>query len=156
MKTDPCHVGISAKDADWSDSGVVVGLTGLGAGVLLLPIMIFGLGVSPIVAVGLDAAFNAVTRIGAGYLHCKQRTVDWRLIAGLSIGGIPASLGRVLLVTHLRATYGNEVNSILRSSIGALLVFIPLLLLFQSRRSNMLSFPAKRERDFGRALQAWG
>lgn len=112
--------------------GLLVGLTGLGAGVLLLPILIFGLGVSPLVAVGSDAAFNAITKIGAGYLHWKRDTVDRRLIAGLSMGSIPAALGGVLLITHLRTAYGNELNSILRNAIGVLLVLIPLLLVLQN------------------------
>ena len=48
--------------------GTLVGLTGLGGGVLLLPILIFGLSVPPIVAVGSDAAFNVLTKVGAGFL----------------------------------------------------------------------------------------
>jgi uncharacterized membrane protein YfcA len=128
--------------------GVMVGLTGLGAGVLLLPMLIFVLGVSPLVAVGSDAAFNAITKIGAGYLHWKARTVDWPLIAGLSMGSVPAALGGVLLVTHLRAAYGNEVNSVLRGSIGVLLVFIPLLLLFQTSARRYAVLPSRSAKGF--------
>jgi uncharacterized membrane protein YfcA len=109
--------------------GTLVGLTGLGGGVLLLPILIFGLGVPPIVAVGSDAAFNAMTKIGAGFLHWRQGNVNWRLVSALSFGSIPGTFAGVLLLARLRLAYGSGVNDILRIFIGVLLVFVPILLL---------------------------
>jgi uncharacterized protein len=111
--------------------GVLVGLTGLGSGVLLLPFLIFGLGIPPIVAVGSDAAFSVLTKLGAGFLHCRQRTVNWSLVRRLAFGSIPGAFGGVLLIARLRAVYGNGVNDILRLIVGVLLVFIPLLVLAQ-------------------------
>lgn len=111
--------------------GVLVGVTGLGSGVLLLPILIFGFGIPPIVAVGSDAAFSALTKLGAGFLHCRQRTVDWGLVRSLTLGSVPGAFLGVLLLSRLRALYGNEVNDILKFIIGLLLVLIPLLLLIQ-------------------------
>ena len=111
--------------------GVIVGLTGLGSGVLLLPVLIFGLGVPPIVAVGSDAAFSALTKIGAGFLHWRQRTVQWGLIRFLVMGSIPGAFAGVLLLSYLRTIYGNGVNDILRHVIGVLLVAIPVLLILQ-------------------------
>jgi uncharacterized membrane protein YfcA len=111
--------------------GILVGLTGLGSGVLLLPFLIFGLGVPPIVAVGSDAAFSVLTKLGAGFLHWRQRTVNWRLVRLLAFGSIPGAFGGVLLIARLHMVYGNGVNDILRLIVGALLVFIPLLVLAQ-------------------------
>jgi uncharacterized protein len=128
--------------------GALVGLTGLGGGVLLLPILIFGLGVSPIVAVGSDAAFNVVTKIGAGYLHWKSRTVDWRLVSGLCIGSIPGALGGVMLIRHLRTVYGSEFDGMLRAFIGVLLIFIPLLLLLQKSPEESAGLPSQSGRGF--------
>ena len=110
--------------------GGLVGLTGMGSGVLLLPILIFWLGVPPIYAIGSDAAFSAFTKLGAGVLHWRQRTVNWKLTRFLALGSIPGALCGVLLLSHLRTVYGNGINDILRSVIGVLLVCIPLLLLF--------------------------
>src|SRR5580704_4010524 len=121
--------------------GVLVGLTGLGSGVLLLPVLIFGLGIPPIVAVGSDAAFSVLTKLGAGFLHWHQRTVNWRLVRFLAVGSIPGAFGGVLLLARLRAVYGNGVNDILKVVIGALLVFIPLLVFVQ----GMFSKPAFTE-----------
>jgi uncharacterized membrane protein YfcA len=111
--------------------GTLVGLTGLGGGVLLLPILIFGLGVSPIVTVGSDAAFNALTKIGAGFLHWRYGNVNWRLVSALSLGSIPGAVGGVLLLARLRSVYGSGVNDILRTFIGVLLVCVPVLLLLE-------------------------
>ncbi len=119
--------------------GTLVGLTGLGGGVLLLPILIFGLGVLPIVAVGSDAAFNALTKIGAGFLHWRQGTVSWRLVSALSLGSLPGAFMGVLLLARLRSVYGSGVNDILRTIIGILLVCIPVLLLFQAPLEKYLT-----------------
>ena len=51
-------------------------MTGVGGGVLLLPILIFGLGVSPMRAVGSDALFNFLTKIGASIVHLRKGTVS--------------------------------------------------------------------------------
>ena len=110
--------------------GLLVGLTGLGSGMLLLPILVFGLGVPPITAVGSDAIFSALTKVGAGILHWRQGSVNWRLVRALALGSIPSSLGGVLLLAYLRSTHGNGVNDFLRVVIGILLVGIPLLMLF--------------------------
>jgi uncharacterized membrane protein YfcA len=54
--------------------GILIGMTGVGGGVLMLPVLIFGLGYSPIVAVGSDALFQFFTKIPAGLLHLKNGT----------------------------------------------------------------------------------
>ena len=111
--------------------GMLVGLSGVGGGVLLLPILIFALGVPPIIAVGSDAAFNAITKVGAGFFHWRRGTVNWRLVTGLSAGSLPGAGMGVLLLGHLRSVYGSEVNHILRTAIGVLLVGVTVLLLSQ-------------------------
>ena len=113
--------------------GLLVGLSGVGGGVLLLPILMFGLGVPPLTAVGSDAAFNALTKTGAGFMHWRQGTVNWRLVSALSFGSIPGAFAGVELLGHLRTVYGNGVNAFLRIFVGVLLVCVPILLLFQGK-----------------------
>jgi len=129
--------------------GALVGLTGLGGGVLLLPILIFVLGVPPIVAVGSDAAFNALTKVGIGMLHWRRGTVDWALVSALAVGSVPGALGGVLLLARIRAVYGVGVNDFLRIVIGILLVGIPLVLFFQGRLERYLNlFGRIRRRSY--------
>jgi len=126
--------------------GTLVGLTGLGGGAALLPILIFVLGVPPIVAVGSAAAFNALTKIGAGFMHWRHRSVDWRLVALLALGSVPGSFCGVTVLAHLRFLYGSGVNDILRTAIGVLLVLVPVLYLaqrFLARGLSRLSCPQR-------------
>jgi uncharacterized protein len=126
--------------------GTLVGLTGLGGGVLLLPLLIFGLGVPPIVAVGSDAAFNALTKIGAGIFHWRQGTVNGRLVLALCLGSIPGAGLGVLLLAHLRSVYGNGVNDILRIVIGGLLVSVTLLLFLQGKLQQYFTSRSRSSR----------
>jgi uncharacterized membrane protein YfcA len=122
--------------------GTLIGLTGLGGGVLLLPVLIFGLRVPAIIAVGSDALFNFLTKIPAGILHLRKGTVRKKVVAAMALGSIPGSLLGVSLLQHLRVVYGSGVNDFIKSAVGLLLVCIPTLLLFQGRIEEHL---AKRQ-----------
>lgn len=119
-------------------SGALVGFTGIGAGVVLLPILIFGFRVPALIAVGSDAVFNSITKLGSGYLHYRQGTVNRSLVAALLTGSVPGAITGVALLALLRAHYGSGVNEFLKVVTGVLLIAIPSLLLFQgqSRRGN--------------------
>src|ERR1700704_371703 len=113
--------------------GVLIGLTGVGGGVLLLPILIFGLKVPAIVAVGSDALFNFFTKIPASILHLKKGTVRRKVVFALALGSVPGSICGVKLLMHIRHLYGDGVNNFIKTAIGALLIIVPVLLLFQKR-----------------------
>jgi len=113
--------------------GTLIGMTGVGGGVLLLPILIFVLRVPPIIAVGSDALFNFVTKIGSSYVHLTRGTVKAKVVASLATGSIPGSILGVGLLRHLRVVYGNGVNTFITTAVGILLIIVPTLLLFQNR-----------------------
>jgi uncharacterized protein len=113
--------------------GTLVGFTGIGAGVVLLPILIFGFRVPAMIAVGTDAVFNCVTKLGSGYLHYRQGTVNRSLVVSLLTGSVPGAIAGVALLAFLRAHYGGGVNEFLKVVTGLLLIAIPSLLLFQSQ-----------------------
>jgi hypothetical protein len=111
--------------------GVLIGMTGVGGGVLLLPVLIFGLRVPAIIAVGSDALFNFFTKIPAGLLHLKRETVRRKVVVALAVGSIPGSFGGVKLLMHVRHLYGDGVNNFIKTLVGVLLIVIPTLMLFQ-------------------------
>jgi uncharacterized membrane protein YfcA len=113
--------------------GVLIGMSGVGGGVLLLPILIFGLRVPAIVAVGSDALFNFFTKIPAGLMHLRKGTVRRKVVLALAAGSVPGSFAGVKLLMYIRHIYGDGVNSFVKSAIGVLLIVVPLLLLFQRR-----------------------
>ena len=122
--------------------GTLIGLTGLGGGVLLLPMLIFGLRVPAIIAVGSDALFNFFTKIPASLMHLRKGTVRKKVVLAMAVGSIPGSYLGVTFLVHLRHLYGNGVNDFIKSAVGLLLVLIPMLLLFQGRIEEHL---AKRQ-----------
>jgi uncharacterized membrane protein YfcA len=113
--------------------GILIGLSGVGGGVLLLPVLIFGLRIPAIIAVGSDALFNFFTKIPASLLHLKKGTVKGKVVVALAVGSIPGSICGVKLLIHIRHLYGDGVNNFIKSAVGVLLIIVPILLLFQKR-----------------------
>jgi uncharacterized membrane protein YfcA len=130
---------LAAKIAVGFVVGVLIGLTGVGGGVLLLPVLIFGLRIPAIVAVGSDALFNFFTKIPAGLLHLKKGTVRRKVVLALAVGSVPGSFAGVELLVHIRHLYGDGVNNFIKTAVGVLLIIIPLLLLFQRRIEESLA-----------------
>lgn len=116
--------------------GTLVGLTGMGGGALLLPLLIFGLHVPPITAIGSDAAINFVSKIGGGIVHARQGTVNWRLVRYLAAGSIPGSFLGVAMIGYLRRIYGAQVNDVLQFVLGLVLLLISTLLFLQPKPSK--------------------
>jgi len=114
-------------------TGTLIGMTGLGGGVLLLPLLIFVLKVPPIRAVGSDALFNFITKIPTSMVHINKGTVRKRVVMCLALGSVPGSIMGVSLLGHLRTVYGAGVNTFITTAIGILLICIPTFLLLQNR-----------------------
>jgi uncharacterized protein len=72
--------------------GFLVGLTGVGGGALMTPLLISTFGVSPAVAVGTDLLYAAVTKTVGGWRHHVAETVDWPVVIRLALGSIPAAI----------------------------------------------------------------
>ena len=81
--------------------GLLVGLTGMGSGALMAPILILIVGVTPVTAVGTDLAYAALTKVVGGVQHARQRSVSFRVAGLLAAGSIPASLVSVRLIGRL-------------------------------------------------------
>src|SRR5207245_9961277 len=113
--------------------GALIGLTGLGGGVLLLPVLIFGLGIPAIKAVGSDALFNFITKIPSSIVHLSKGTVRRKVVVALGVGSVPGSILGVRFLQHLRVVYGDGVNDFIKSAVGILLIRVSTLLLLQRR-----------------------
>jgi uncharacterized membrane protein YfcA len=93
--------------------GVLVGMTGIGGGSLMTPMLILLFGVTPVTAIGTDLAYAAVTKTVGGYKHWRQRTVDMRLSAWMALGSVPAAVGGVYLLTLLEDWAGRDFEDLL-------------------------------------------
>ena len=84
--------------------GLAVGLTGVGGGSLMTPILL-ALGFPLNIAVGTDLLFSAVTKSGGAVTHSLQRTVRWDLVAYLVAGSLPATALTIAVLRYLAATF---------------------------------------------------
>ena len=72
--------------------GLVVGMTGVGGGSLMTPILIFFFGIKPYLAIGTDLLFAAFTKLGGTIKLARAGRVDWRIVGQLCLGSIPAAI----------------------------------------------------------------
>jgi uncharacterized protein len=112
--------------------GLAVGLTGVGGGALLVPILVLLMHVSPIVAVGTGAIFITVTKVGAAWSYHRKNLVDMRLVLRMAVGSVPGAALGVGGLALLRAHMGDGVNSFLKILIGILLILTPGFAFLQS------------------------
>jgi hypothetical protein len=108
--------------------GFLVGLTGMGGGALMTPILIIFFGFQPTMAVGTDVTYAGVTKIIGSWRHWRRGSVDWPLALWLAAGSVPASLLGVAAVNYVKHHYGDLIDSILYRAIGSALLAVGLLL----------------------------
>lgn len=111
--------------------GFVVGLTGVGGGSLMTPILLY-FGVPPASAVGTDLLYAAVTKAGGVYVHSQKRNIDWRVTTLLALGSLPAA-ALTLLVLHQGGFATEKLNAFIKVALGYTLVFTALAIMFKGR-----------------------
>jgi uncharacterized protein len=87
--------------------GVLVGMTGVGGGALMTPLLVLFVGTPPVTAVGTDLAYGAVTKTVGAIKHWRQHTIDLALSGWMAIGSIPAAIGGVYVVGALERALGS-------------------------------------------------
>ena len=102
--------------------GMLVGLTGVGGGSLMTPLLVLLFGFHPATAVGTDLLYASVTKSVGTAVHERQRTIDWRIVRGLASGSIPAAVICLLVMSRLGAL------SPAASSVISLMLAVALLL----------------------------
>ena len=122
--------------------GCLVGLTSMGGAALMTPFLILVLGVRPVLAVGTDLAYGAVTKVFGAAVHWRQRTVDFAIVRRLAMGSVPGGVAGVLAVEYLRKA-GYNPDLLVRRSLGVALVIVAILLLGRTllRESDKLQVP---------------
>lgn len=112
--------------------GVLVGLTGVGGGSLMAPILILLLGVAPATAVGTDLWFAAITKSVGGVIHHSLGQPDWRVVRLLAIGSLPASIITSLVLSNLVVLEPFK-SGLIVNALGVLLLLTALATFFQNR-----------------------
>ena len=86
--------------------GLIVGLTGVGGGSLMTPLLMGVFRLSPAVAIGTDLWFAALTKSGGAWAHARHGHVDWRIAGWLLAGSLPAALSTIALMHVTGLTKG--------------------------------------------------
>jgi hypothetical protein len=109
--------------------GILIGLTGIGGGSLMTPLLVLFAGISPIVAIGTDLAYGAVTKTLGGWRHWRKGTVDLGVSMWLAVGSVPGALVGVWLLDRLHAAYGKSFEPTLLISIAVALIIVAVTIL---------------------------
>jgi len=102
--------------------GLLVGMTGVGGGSLMTPLLILLFGIHPAVAVGTDLLNAAVTKTAGSFVHGLNGTIDWRVVRRLAAGSVPMTIITIAALNHL------DINGpVTQQLIGVVLTFALLL-----------------------------
>ena len=123
--------------------GVLVGMTGIGGGSLMTPMLILVFGVTPVTAIGTDLAYAAVTKTVGGFKHWRQRTVDVTLSTWMALGSVPAAVGGVYVLTLLEDLAGRDFDDLLITVLAVTLLVTGAATFVRSFLKSM----HERERD---------
>lgn len=132
--------------------GLLVGMTGVGGGSLMTPLLTLLFGVSPSVAVGTDLAFASITKSVGTITHRKGGTVQWLIVRRLCIGALPAAILATLALSHF-GTLSHKIGLVIRYSIAASVLLTVIALLFRTRMLSWVQARPGRQLQ-GRALAA--
>lgn len=113
--------------------GAVVGITGVGGGALMTPLLVLLFGVPPSVAVGTDLLYAAVTKAGGTAVHARLGTVDWRIAALLAAGSLPAAAATLWGVARFAPGGLGGASSLVSVTLGAALLLTAAALFFRRR-----------------------
>ncbi|MEY3124583.1 MAG: hypothetical protein RLZZ573_1103 [Pseudomonadota bacterium] len=117
--------------------GLIVGLTGVGGGSLMTPILIFFFDVKPYLAVGTDLLFAAFTKMGGTIKLARAKVIDWPVVLHLSVGSIPASLV-TLYVLHIIGATSAVVQGFMTTALGFALLLTAAATLFKAIRGKAM------------------
>jgi uncharacterized membrane protein YfcA len=103
--------------------GLLVGMTGIGGGSLMTPLLIIVVGIHPVTAIGSDLAYGAVTKTVGGIKHLRQRTVAIRLSSWMAVGSVPAAVLGVYVLEALERAYRGDFESLLLTMVAGAVLF---------------------------------
>jgi uncharacterized membrane protein YfcA len=111
--------------------GFIVGMTGVGGGSLMTPILLY-FGVSPANAVGTDLLYAAITKAGGIHVHHKKKNIDWKITGELALGSLPAA-AITLWILHSISVDTDTLNRIIRVTLGYALMLTAVAILFKRK-----------------------
>ncbi|HTH59909.1 MAG TPA: sulfite exporter TauE/SafE family protein [Paraburkholderia sp.] len=131
--------------------GFLVGLTGVGGGSLMTPILVLLFNVHPATAVGTDLLYAAATKSAGTLVHGLKGSVDWRVTLRLAAGSVPAATVTLILL-HRYGMDTPRASHLIQAVLGAALLITALALVF---RPQLAAFAARHRRAPGEFSTLW-
>ena len=134
--------------------GFIVGLTGIGGGALMTPILIVGFGIPPVTAVSTDLLYAAITKFGGSISYARKKLVEWRVVFLLLGGSIP---GALMTLNYLDGLGGLEkVEHLMNITLGVSLVLTSVAVFFRAWiRASVVKLEGTRFEKHGRRYRPY-
>ena len=112
--------------------GLLVGITGVGGGSLMTPLLVFLFGFKATVAVGTDLLYAALTKTGGVFVHHNtHKSVDWRVVCLMSLGSLPSAIATIFVIKHL-IKIEKDVTGLITFTLGIALILTAIAVLIRS------------------------
>jgi uncharacterized protein len=112
--------------------GFLVGLTGMGGGSLMTPLLILVFGIKPTTAIGTDIFYAAVTKTAGGWRHLKLQTVNMPLTWWMALGSVPSAIAGVWVLDILKDRLGDDLDETVFAILAACLLVVGAITLLRS------------------------
>jgi len=112
--------------------GFIVGMTGVGGGSLMTLILVLGFGINPVIAVGTDLLYAAITKSTGILFHHKHRNIQWDVVKRLAMGSIPATIIAILILKQIHDA-GYNYDRLITTTLSIALILTSLVLVFKTR-----------------------
>jgi uncharacterized membrane protein YfcA len=126
--------------------GFIIGITGVGGGSLMTPLLVLGFHVQPAIAVGTDLLYAAITKAGGVYSHQKIKNIEWGIAKNLCLGSIPASILSVMII-QVFAISEEVFAQIISIILGIMLVITSFVIIFKNKLSRLKSTDEPKTRS---------
>jgi uncharacterized protein len=132
-------------------TGLLVGLTGVGGGALMTPLLLLFFGVAPVTAIGTDLWFAAITKVVAGGVHHSKGLIDWQVLRRMWLGSLPAS---AITITLMKIGWISLDVDFLKKMIALLVIVTVCGLVFQKRLHSLGKHFRITNESFFKEIQA--
>jgi uncharacterized membrane protein YfcA len=111
--------------------GMLVGMTGVGGGSLMTPLLVLLFHVQPHTAVGTDLLYAAITKSAGAAVHGRNRTVDWRVVSLLALGSVPATVLTLAAIAYFQPA--SSSSALISTVLGVALILTAISILFRKQ-----------------------
>lgn len=134
-------------------TGVLVGLTGVGGGAIMTPLLVVVFRLPPSLAIGTDLVNAALMKMAGAYQHWRQGTVEFRIVKTLALGSLPAALLGVGLVNLMKQVLGAEGETVLTVILAWTLILVAVVMIVRMLLARQIHFTGSRTKHLTQRQQ---